>query len=178
MQVTHIGMDPGGSGGIGIIYYHGGIDSTPIHDKYCDLLYWVSAKMRTDHGTTEYRVIVEQVQGYIGNKGNKGGGFGNTGSSMFKFGQIYGALLMMLEALRDLQGLKIKYVTVPPNTWQRGLNIPPKGKGLLFETKTQYKARLAIVARRTFPQRKITLETADALLIAHYSKEVYKWEYT
>jgi len=82
-------------------------------------------------------------------------------SSTFKFGRGYGGLRMALIAA----GISFEEVT--PRTWQKGLGIPPKKK---TETGTQWKNRLKAMAQQLFPQEKVTLATADALLIATYCR--------
>ena len=83
---------------------------------------------------------------------------GDGAASMFKFGQGFGWLQMALLAA------KIKTIEVLPNTWMRGLGIKSKKKD---ETKTAYKNRLKFVAEQLFPEQRVTLWNADALLIAH-----------
>lgn len=83
---------------------------------------------------------------------------GDGVASMFKFGQGFGWLQMALLAA------KVKTVEVLPNTWMRGLGIKSKKKD---ETKTAYKNRLKFVAEQLFPEQRVTLWNADALLIAH-----------
>ena len=169
--ITYIGIDPGKHGGIAII--HGErIVTKPTPTHYCDQLLWMRRTLDTFPGP--YLVVIEQVQGYIGSQANKGGGFGNTGSSMFTFGETYGAMLMMLTCLRDICQLPLKFQTVPPNTWQRGLGVKARNrKG--GESKPQFKARLAVLARHYFPQKDVTLPVADALLIAHYCRTKASW---
>jgi hypothetical protein len=109
-------------------------------------------------------------------KSDGGAGGGNTGHTMFVFGQSYGEILMALDALRDLGGFDLHYVTITPNAWQRALSIEPKRKhGPRKESKGAFKSRLANTARTIFPQRTLTLETADAALLAVYGKEFHTW---
>lgn len=55
----------------------------------------------------------------------------------------------------------------PPKRWQAALQIPKKIKG---ESDSCWKNRLKSKAEALYPVAKITLATADALLIAHYCK--------
>jgi crossover junction endodeoxyribonuclease RuvC len=100
-------------------------------------------------------------------------------ASVFKFGRNDGVLIGMLIA----HG--IEYEEIPPETWQMALGIPRRAKVPRFrgaalydfpapETKAQWKKRLRSVAQQLFPQmgEKITLETADALLIAEVAKRI------
>lgn len=83
---------------------------------------------------------------------------GDGVASMFKFGQGFGWLQMALLAA------KIKTIEVLPNIWMRGLGIRSKDKN---ESRTAYKNRLKFVAEQLFPDVKVALWNADALLIAH-----------
>lgn len=79
-------------------------------------------------------------------------------ASSFKFGQNYAYLQMGLACH------KIRCIDVTPQTWQKALSATSK-KG---ESKTQHKNRLKGLAQKIFPKEKVTLKTADALLIAYY----------
>ena len=57
--------------------------------------------------------------------------------------------------------------SIGPHEWQKGLGIDKKVKG---EKTGQFKNRLKAVAQQRFPNIKITLATADALLIAEYCR--------
>lgn len=82
-------------------------------------------------------------------------------ASAFKFGKGYGGLRMALIAC------EIPFDEVTPQKWQKGLSIPPKKKS---ETPVKWKNRLKQKAQQLFPQEKVTLATADALLIAEYCR--------
>jgi hypothetical protein len=100
---------------------------------------------------------VEEVSGYIGVR--------QPGSAMFRFGASYGELRMALVALG------IPFRVVRPQAWQKALDIPPRKRS---ESKTAWKNRLAAEARRRFPTSRITLATADAVLLADYARQTYK----
>ena len=168
-RFTYVGIDPGTHGGIAIVHNNLAV-TKPTPEHYCDQLIWIYRTLL--EFPSPYRVVIEQVQGFIGRKANAGGKEGNTGSSMFTFGQTYGAMLMTLTALRDLAKLDLKYITVPPNTWQRGLKITPRAK---TEPRHKFKGRLADLARYYFPQKNITRAVSDALLLAHYSRTKVGW---
>lgn len=78
-------------------------------------------------------------------------------SSMFKFGENFGGLQWSLAALG------IRYGLILPSRWMRALNIPPRKKET---TKTAWKNVLKAEAQRRYPGRKVTLNIADAMLIA------------
>ena len=83
-------------------------------------------------------------------------------SSMFKFGKNYGLIRGLLIANM------IPFLDVPPRTWQKGLGIQPRGKE---ESKTHFKNRQKGLAQQMHPHLKVTLATADAILIAEYLKK-------
>jgi len=64
---------------------------------------------------------------------------------------------------------KIPFETVTPHTWQKYLGIVKRGKD---ESKTKFKNRLKAKAQELFPELKITLAIADALLIAEYCRRI------
>lgn len=77
-------------------------------------------------------------------------------ASTWKFAQNYGFY-------RGLAiSLKIPLIDVRPVEWQRGLGLP-KAK-----SKTDHKRNLKDLAAARFPRCRVTLKTADALLIARY----------
>jgi len=90
---------------------------------------------------------IEKVGGYIA--GNK-----CPGSAMFNFGHGRGVLMGALLAF----GWKI--IEVQPQRWQKWLQIGKCGGD---------KNKLKAEAQRRFPDLKVTLKTADALLILEYA---------
>jgi len=62
---------------------------------------------------------------------------------------------------------RIPFETHIPQKWIKALGIPGKGKN---ETKTQWKNRLKARAQQLYPRERVTLPTADALLIATHCK--------
>jgi len=83
--------------------------------------------------------------------------------SVWTFAENYGNLRMALIAA------KIPFEAITPQTWQKGLGIVKRGKE---EGKTKFKNRLKAKAQELFPELKITLATADALLIAEYCRRM------
>lgn len=105
---------------------------------------------------TETKGVIELVSGYIGHE--------DPGSSMFEFGRSYGSCRTAMAAV----GLEI--LEVRPQEWQKGLAIRPKSK---TESKTQWKGRLKAVSKRLYPNLRVTLATADALLILEWLRRQY-----
>lgn len=81
-------------------------------------------------------------------------------SSTFKFGMNYGFLRGLLVAH------KIPFEEITPGKWQSHFGLKGKGKG-----KTEHKNVLKGHAQQLYPDHKITLWNADAILIARYCVE-------
>lgn len=153
-----IGIDPGISGGLAQLD-NLGPSTSPMPPTEKDIWDWFQkATGFTDlYGNRKQGdcfAIIEKVNGYVGDGGNPGG-------AMFKFGASYGGLRMALVAA----GIPFEEVT--PQAWQKALGIPKRKKE---ESKTQWKNRLKSKAQQLFPSEKVTLATADALLIAEYCR--------
>jgi hypothetical protein len=99
----------------------------------------------------------------------------NGAVSMFKFGRNAGVLIGMLLAHR------ISFRETDPKVWQNGLGIPrririPKKSRQVQinfarpESDRDWKKRLMALAKKLYPEADVTLETADALLIAEFAR--------
>lgn len=155
---VYLGVDPGASGGLAALW-PGKTVVSPMPDLENELWEWLSrysARNGVIHGFC-CTAILEKVGGYIP------GSRGNIGSAMFKFGQFYGTLRGMLVAA------DIPFVEVAPTRWQNYFYL----KSRPSESKPQFKRRLKEKAQEIFPGLKVTLATADALLIAEYYRR--KW---
>lgn len=78
-------------------------------------------------------------------------------SAVFVMARNYG----QLEGV--LTGFQVQLVHVRPQVWQKALHLGDS-KGM---TKTQWKNKLKAKAQALYPEEKVTLATADALLIYH-----------
>lgn len=159
---VYVGVDPGASGGLVALDGDGWTLSSPMPKTDADLLDWFRSLTRPQSPALEPVAFIEKVGGYIG-------GVGHPGSAMFKFGESYGRLRMALCAAG------IPHTEVQPSIWQKALGIASRKKGKKVrgklvggESKTQFKNRLKARAQQLFPHVKVTLDVADALLIAHY----------
>lgn len=92
-------------------------------------------------------------------------------SSMFSFGDSVGFIRGILTA----SGVAFEHKT--PRVWQKALGISPRliernaAKQIIKEeSKTDFKRRLKEKAEQLFPTVKVTLDVADALLIAEFNK--------
>lgn len=159
-----IGIDPGASGGMACLKIGGEFAVTTMPKTEWDILEWLcchaNSTIRDD--TVAY---IELVGGFMG---------GNTednphvnvaaAHTMFKFGQSYGMLRMACCAIG------IRLIEAVPKTWQKVVGCP-RMRG---ETKTEHKNRLKGKAQQLFPKVHVTLNTADALLIAYYGEILEK----
>ena len=156
----YIGVDPGKSGAIAII---DGFKSVPILDRIIEFgeterdvwKEYIDATDATIGGEHDCKALIEKVHSMPA----------QGVSSSFKFGMYYGQARMLLIASGT------PFETVRPLEWQRGLGIPKRGKD---EAKTAFKRRLKAKAQELFPDVKITLKNADALLIAEYCRRITK----
>jgi len=119
------------------------------------------------------RCYVEEVSGFAG--------VGQPGSAMFTFGRGFGNIEGILTAL------KIPFVMVRPQTWQKALNIPKTGtqrapngsspedkkriRAANAVLKREHKARMKELAQRLYPTLTVTLTNADALLLLEYARK-------
>ena len=149
-HVIYLGIDPGASGGLAVLQGKE-ISAIPMPPTRKDVWDWFCLL----RSTSESNVIasIEKVWGYVGTH--------VPGPSMFKLGDSFGSLCMALTAS------EIPYEEITPRKWQSGLGIPHKAKE---ETQTLWKNRLKAHAQRLFPRARVSLATADAILLAEYTK--------
>lgn len=193
--IVFIGADPGVNGGLAAIV-GGAVSAVTMPRTERSVWDWFQgftppprehqSKGSTTYGRTVKVVAgIELVTGYIPTKGEscpkcgqqKAGA--NVGSRMFTFGQSYGALWMAM--IGNFGGMHKDWlpITVPPQTWQRGLGIDPRRPD---ESDSTWKNRLKWNAEQLFPKEqypnlRITLRVADALLIALYTKREYEYRH-
>lgn len=148
-----IGIDPGKGGGF----------------AFYDTLtkrYWCEKMPETDHDIMELLhpdylkvdpagvvVCMEQVGGFIGKA--------QPGSAMFNFGENFGFVRGLVV------GFNYRLVMVRPQKWQKELGL---GNRTTTGTsgKQAWKNKLKQRAQQLFPNTKVTLSTADALLILQW----------
>lgn len=145
----YMGIDPGQHGGIAIVSDEGYISvlkKMPETEKdLLELLDTIKTMYSTESGVL--RTWIEKVSS-MPDQGV---------ASAFTFGRHYGGLCMALMAV----GLGFREVT--PASWMKYYGMRrEKGEG-----KTAWKNRLKARAQQLYPEEKITLDTADSLLIAH-----------
>lgn len=145
MKNLIIGIDPGKSGAFCEMWPDGKVDTFPMFSD-SDMRDYFKAIIQFNTPT----VYLEQVGGFIGKA--------QPGHHMFVFGDGYGCIRGMLLAYH------IKFELTRPQTWQRGI---PGAQGLKGPDR---KRALKEHAARLFPNIKVTLGNADALLIADYGR--------
>jgi len=146
--VYYMGVDPGQSGGIAVIKSTGQViqlEAMPaterdVFDAVCYL------------GNESVNAVIEKVHS-MPQQGV---------SSTFKFGMGYGGLRMALIAA------DIPFDEVTPQTWQKALGVVKRNAKT--ESKNDHKKKLLQKAQQLFPGIKVTLKTADALLLAEYCR--------
>ena len=151
-----IGIDPGATGGVCVID-GGTVRAVPFRSDettMCDALRVV--------GESDV-VVMEKVGGYVGGgpmcpvckqQRNR-----SPGSSMFSFGRSVGVLVGVLTVMR------VSFSEVEPQKWQAGLGMR-KPRGM---SQQDWKRQLKQYAQEAYPDVKVTLAVADAILLARYA---------
>ena len=178
-----ITVDPGAHGGICCWHpldaYPSATPMPKTPKDTCELLQLAVASRQDSQ--VELKAYMELVSGFAG--------VGQPGSAAFTFGRGYGNLEGFLIALG------IPFEVVAPTKWQRALGCPVqeiiKGKydGMTDDQKKEERNRVSRInsankrqkknamkemAQRFFPQLKVTLETADALLLMQYARRLHE----
>lgn len=138
----YLGVDPGSSGGVGLIPVN------PDDDPICYPL------PETEHDTAELlRELAPSVR--IACIENVHAMPKQGVSSTFKFGRNVGLLRGILAALQ------IPFREVSPAVWQRALSCLSSGNKNITKSRAQ----------QLFPKLKITHKVADGLLIGYWLKQ-------
>ena len=134
-----VGIDPGASGAISIIYPDGRphFESCKLSNTERDIADWLCGFDLSDSRACIEVVHAMPKQGV---------------SSSFKFGQSYGFMRGLVCAL------KIPLVQASPQCWQKAMCCLTKGDKNVSKS----------AAQRLWPHLKITHANADSLLIAEY----------
>jgi crossover junction endodeoxyribonuclease RuvC len=147
MSKIFIGIDPGQSGGIGIL------------NELGDIIQAFKFKDQTDADISEIFDFIKGLEFPVFALYEKVHSMPKQGvASSFKFGDSFGFLRGMLIAH------KIPWDYVQPNAWQKALSCQTKGDKNVTKSKAQ----------RQWPAQKITHAIADALLIAEYCRIIKK----
>jgi crossover junction endodeoxyribonuclease RuvC len=155
-----IGIDPGKAGGIVILNRGKIIDISVMPATPRDLYkYFISMGFPKITNLIDVYVFIEKVHS-MPNQGVV---------SSFTFGQGLGRLEGVLACMNPIEPFKVN-----PKEWQGWLNID-KGEDW---TKSDWKNALLAYARKMEKgkEKKLTLKTADAYLIAKYGEYIVKDE--
>lgn len=148
-----VAVDPGASGGIACHSVIGGVESLtviPMPETEGDFIHFMhNVKMKSDLNHVPVQMYVEEI-GLWGHKDRS-----------YAIGKLYGNYKFMLGVF---QTLGFKVVVVGAAKWQSFFSLGGK-KG---KSATKWKNELKSEAQRRFPTQKVTLKTADALLILEY----------
>lgn len=153
-MAVYIGIDPGASGGIGVIIetaYNG----TDVSVTSFALPYSDEIMVDTFTSYPDAKVMVEQVHAMPGN--------GST--SMFNFGKAFGFILGVLAAY------KVPYQMVPPTKWKREFSVTADKKTSIACCKRLFPT---VELRRNAHCRTDHDGMAEALLIAEYARRKMK----
>jgi hypothetical protein len=149
-----IAIDPGASGGVASAAF-GKTVCHPMPATQGDVLELIrQSKFAADLEQVETVCVLEEVSGFAGKA--------QPGSAMFKFGESYGFIKGVI------QSLGIKLVLVRPQVWQKAFGL---GTASRCASKCEWKNKLKAEAQRRFPELKVTLATADALLILEFFQQ-------
>lgn len=147
-----LGIDPGAAGGI-CVFDNGSIETHKMPETYADIYDFLQG-ITQDHLPGEVVAVLEDV----------GHGMpGQSSSATAKFARHNGHLEMALYAL----GIPTTKVT--PQKWQKAFSNS-LGKSKDYE-KREWKNRLKALAQQMYPSTKVTLATADSILLAAYGSK-------
>ena len=159
-----LGIDPGESGAISFLRTVSlsnvvGIGSVRLDVSERDLCDWLGSILVDGNSEETAHAYLERVSA------SPGAGV----SGMFRFGQSYGALRMLLIAHL------IPFDLVQPAKWQQAMGCA-RPKGQVKESQTGHKNRTKARAQQLFPDIKVTHAIADSLLIAEYGRRLRSGE--
>lgn len=147
MTTSILAIDPGASGGMAWID-QGLVFSCRMPDTEGDVFEKIQG-LSTLPGPRV--AVVENQVGVVGP------GVRVSSAAMFKFGRGFGFLLGCLQALQW------RIELVRPMKWQKEMSLGVKDNG--------WKNKLKAEAQRLFPCQKVTLKTADALLLLEWARK-------
>lgn len=139
----HIAIDPGASGGIAYRCFQV-VQADPLPKTQRELVILFEGRI----GQT---LVIEQVPRFVPMFGGRGIPAAKSSVLFENYGFLKGAAMAA--------GLNV--VEVPPQRWQKDLGLG-NSRGM---SKTDWKNKLKDKAQALFPHLKVTLKTADALLI-------------
>ena len=151
MKATILACDPGQSGGIAWCHPNGKPACEPMPETDMDAVELIKSIYKGSDLLYAYPVCYIESVHSMPKQGV---------ASSFKFGRNFGFLMGVITTL----GFRIELIT--PQKWTKTLGLGSRSK---CASPTEWKNRLKQSAQRKFPDLKITLKTADALLILDYA---------
>ena len=145
MDKIYIGIDPGKAGGICFL-----MDDEIKTFKCPATTHDMAEELILAKDIRKCTAIVEKVHSFPG----------QGVASTFNFGYNYGVWLGILSAL------KIQYQLCLPRKWQKYYGVPKMEK-------KDRKNYLKQLAQQMYPDHKVTLYNADAILLANYLKKTH-----
>ena len=148
IQRHYIGIDPGASGGIAWSSPNGD-RSAPLPATLGDFreqVFNILGEQGFFHAISETVCYLESPPKFVK---------AIPGSAVFVMAQSFGRIEGVLAAF------KVPTVTITPQAWQKAHGLGTRGE----MTTTQWKNKLKARAQSLYPEERVTLATADALLI-------------
>lgn len=159
LPMTWLGIDPGLGGGLCYLYPEGQPSLTKMPLTERDLWDWINAERPGDFPV---RAVIERIVPRPTAFFDKQAG--HFRQSILKTTCLLYGSYMSLRGMLIAAG--IPFEEVDPKAWQAGFKLFGK-KG---ESKTAWKNRLKARAQELQPYCKLTLATADAVLLAHHGR--------
>lgn len=157
-------IDPGASGGMAWVWPSGEVETCSMENRedFIKALHEYNADNPFE-GDEEPIIYMEKVTGFYPKSkvplpGKAEFDLQTSSFSMFNFGKSAGRMLGICEAFGILP------VEVMPAQWQKCCFTSKKGK-----SRQAWKNELKSIAQKRYPQIKVTLANADALLILSYA---------
>ncbi len=149
---TVMAIDPGVSGAVAV-YRAGDITLKHMPEEPKDMTDLIAHyRACADVDSRPLVCVMERVNGFMGKE--------RPGSRMFTMGENYGFSKGLLSA----NGIPV--TLVQPTKWQRDLGYE-KEKGT---EQPAWKRKLREHAQALYPQLKVTIQDADALLLLHWAR--------
>ena len=145
MDKIYIGIDPGKAGGICFL-----MDDEIKTFKCPATTHDMAEELILAKDIRKCTAVVERVHSFPG----------QGVASTFNFGYNYGVWLGILSAL------KIQYQLCLPRKWMKYYSVPKMEK-------KDRKNYLKQLAQQLYPDHKVTLYNADAILLANYLKKTH-----
>jgi hypothetical protein len=167
MNPVILAIDPGASGGLAVLSPAGGVSARKMPETDDELLgYFSELQLVADSRGWRRVAVMEAQAGFSFQRKRLDGTVeqgGTSAGSMFSFGDGYGFIRGALLACNWRLEL------VRPLKWQKALSVGARGG----RTRTEWKNMLKEMAARLYPQLKVTLAVADALLLLEYAKAAH-----